>query len=552
MHCYRRSRSERIGFLAATQLPRIRTSKFIFAVATVGMAVAGTLVSPICEAGQDAAQRIVLKGGSIYDGTGGKPYVGDVLLEDGRIAAIGTADKPLANPNADRTIDCTGLIVAPGFIDLHNHSDTPIVQKETRDGRNYLTQGCTTIVTGNCGGGQVDIGKYFGELDENGIGVNVVHLVPAGAVRNRVMGAVNRPPSAEELQRMQKLVEDGMQGGAYGMSTGLIYVPGAYADTDEIVSLAEIVGKHGGIYASHIRGEGKTLLDAVAEAIEIGRRANLPVHVSHFKASGKAYWGGVRPASQLIEKARAAGQTVTADQYPYTASSTSLAAMVLSSEAREGSNADLAKRLKDETKLPELREQIAKNIIDRVRIQIASYGPKPQWSGKAIADIAEAEGREPVDVVVEILQNGGCAAVSFTMNEEDVRFVMQLPWVATASDGAVKVANNSKPHPRSYGTFTRKLGRYSIQEGVLPLEQAIRSCSGLPADILSLSDRGYLKTGQAADVVVLDPKTLMDKATYEEPFEHSDGVRYVLVNGRIAIDDGKSTGALAGKPLRKK
>ncbi len=496
--------------------------------------------------------KLHLKGGTLYDGSGQRPFVGDLLLEGGRIVAVGTAEQPLASPEAERTIDCEGLIVTPGFIDLHNHSDFPILQAATRDGRNYLTQGCTTLVTGNCGGGQVDVRKYLQQLDEHGIGVNVVHLVPAGAVRNQVLGAINRPPADEELRQMQRLVEEGMQAGAFGMSTGLIYVPGAYADTAEIASLAAIAGKHGGIYASHIRGEGKTLLDAVTEAIEIGKQGKLPVHISHFKASGRDYWGGVRPASQLIEKAREAGQTVTADQYPYTASSTSLAAMVLSSAAREGSSKDLANRLNDEQKLPKLRQEIASSLADRVRILVASYKPRPEWSGKSIADIAATEQREPVDVVVEILRNGGAAAVSFSMNEEDVRFVMQQPWVATASDGSVKVDDGSKPHPRSYGTFTRKLGRYCLQEKVLPLEQALRSCNGLPADILGLQDRGYLRPGQAADVVVLDPKTLMDNATFEEPFLHSSGVQYAVVNGQLAVDGGKPTKALGGKALRKK
>lgn len=497
----------------------------------------------------DAAKpaRILLRGGTVIDGSGKPGEKLDVLVEGERIAQVGQ----LGDVKADRTIDCTGLLIVPGFIDLHNHSDSSVLGKATRNGRNYLTQGCTTLVTGNCGGGQVDVARYLKQLDEQGVGVNVVHLIPAGAVRSRAMGNVNRPPSDDELKKMLDLVEQGMQAGAWGMSTGLIYVPGAYADTKEIVSLAKVVSKHGGIYASHIRGEGTTLIDAVTEAIQIGKEANLPVHVSHFKASGRAAWGNVRVAARLIEQAREAGQVVTADQYPYTASSTSLAAMLLPSELREGTNADLAKRFKDPNLQPKLRREIEKRLTERVAIQIASYRPKPEWSGQMITAIAEKEGRSPADIGEEILSNGGASAVSFAMNEEDVRFVMQLPWVVTASDGSLKVKDGSKPHPRSYGTFPRKLGRYVIREKVMPLEQAIRSCSGLPADILGMKDRGYIKEGLAADIAVINPDTLIDHATYQEPFLHSEGVEYVLVNGQLAIDAGKPTDVLAGKALRK-
>lgn len=494
-----------------------------------------------------APARILLRGGTVIDGSGQPGKQLDVLVEGERIAEIGQ----LQNVKADRTIDCTGLLIVPGFIDLHNHSDSSVLGERTRNGRNYLTQGCTTLVTGNCGSGQVDVDRYHKRLDEQGVGVNVVHLIPAGAVRSRAMGRNNRPPNDDELKTMLDLVEKGMQAGAWGMTTGLIYVPGAYADTKEIVALAEVVSKHGGIYASHIRGEGPTLIDAVTEAILIGKEAKLPVHVSHFKASGRSAWGNVRVAARLIEQAREAGQVVTADQYPYTASSTALAAMLLPSDLREGTNDDLAKRFKDPKLQPKLRSQIEKRLTERVAIQIASYRPKPEWSGKMITEIAAKEGRSPADIGEEILSNGGASAVSFSMSEEDVRFVMQLPWVATASDGSLKVKDSSKPHPRSYGTFPRKLGRYVIREKVMPLEQAIRSCSGLPADILGMKDRGYIKEGLVADIAVINPDKLIDLATYQEPFLHSEGVDYVLVNGQVAIDAGKPTDVLAGKALRK-
>jgi N-acyl-D-aspartate/D-glutamate deacylase len=489
---------------------------------------------------------VLLAGGTIYDGAGGPAAPGDVAIHGERIVAVGR----FARGKIGRTIDCTGLAIAPGFIDLHNHSDFPILRKETRPGVNYLSQGCTTLVTGNCGSGQVKVAEFLAAIDKPGAGTNIVHLVPHGAVRSAVMGKAKRVPTAAELAKMEQLVEQGMKDGAWGVSTGLIYVPGVFAETDELIALSRVVARHGGIYASHIRGEGATLLDAIEEALRIGREARLSVHVSHFKASGRPYWGGVRVAARRIEEARAAGQRVTADQYPYTASSTSLEAMLLPAWAREGEAKDVLARLKDEKQLPKIRKAIEESLKTHDRLQIAAYKGKPAWAGKLLSHIAAEEKREQIDVALEILTGGGAAAVNFGMSEDDVRYVMTLPWVATASDGSVKVADDSKPHPRSYGTFTRKLGEYAVAEKVVPLQQAVRSASGLPADILGLTDRGYLRAKWIADVVVFDPKAVRDTATYEKPFEHSAGIRFVYVNGQEAIAEGKPTGALAGRALR--
>jgi len=334
------------------------------------------------------------------------------------------------------------------------------------------------------------------------------------------------------------------------MSTGLIYVPGVFAETSELVALARVVARHRGLYASHIRGESETLLDAVEEALSIGRQAKLPVHVSHFKASARPDWGGVRLAAKRIEEARAAGQQVTADQYPYTASSTSLGDTVLPAWAREGTAKEVIARLSDEARLPKIREAVGKSLKIRDRIQVASYAAKPAWAGKLLSQIAAEEKREVVDVALEILRGGGAPVVNFCMNEDDVRYVMRLPWVATASDGSVKVADDSKPHPRSFGTFTRKLGQYAVADKIVSLEQAVRSASGLPADILGLTDRGYLRPGSAADVVVFDARTIRDRATYESPFEPSVGISWVFVNGQPAIAAGKPNLTLAGRALR--
>ena len=491
---------------------------------------------------------ILLAGGTIVDGSGGEPFEGDVAVRDGTIVAVG---EDVEIGAARRTIDCTGLVICPGFIDLHNHSDNTILSPETRDARCYLTQGCTTLVTGNCGGGKRDVGEFYDALSAGGVGVNIAHLVPHGAVRDQVMGKVRRAPSGDELKRMQDLAAAGMQQGAWGMSTGLQYVPGAYANTDELVALAQTVSQQGGIYASHIRDEGDELIESIEEVIEIARRANVACHISHLKASKRRNWGKVRVAARLIEQARQDGLRITADQYPYNASSTSIMAMLLPDEEREGGEAAAAERLKNPEEAARLRPIVAEAVEARGRLMIASFAGNSDWIGQTIHEVAAAERREPVDVALELFRDPRAQGVNFGMDEADVRFVMTLPWVATASDGSSKIDDGTRPHPRSYGTFPRKIGRYAIQENVVPLPAAVRSASGLPADILGMTDRGYVRQDLVADLVVFDPKKLADRATYQEPFETSDGVRWVLVQGQIAIADGVPQEVLAGRPLRR-
>jgi N-acyl-D-aspartate/D-glutamate deacylase len=335
------------------------------------------------------------------------------------------------------------------------------------------------------------------------------------------------------------------------MSTGLIYVPGTYAKTDEIAAVAAVVGRHGGIYASHIRNEGRGLLEAVEEAIEIGRIGKLPVHVSHFKATGRDAWGTLHVAAELIEKARTAGARVTADQYPYIASSTSLEATLLPAWSREGGRKGIEKRLADPATRAKIREAIVSSLVNKVRVQIAGYNPRREWVGKSLDEIAAVEKRPVADIVLEMEANGGARIVNFGMNEDDVRAAMRLPWVATASDGSAKVPDADQPHPRNFGTFTRKIGFYAVKEGVVSLREAIRSSTSLPAEILGLKDRGKLEAGQAADIAVFDPKTVIDRATFDHPYRYSEGMRYVFVNGTAAIADGVPTGALVGRALRK-
>lgn len=525
---------------------------------------------------QDAPRAdVLLKNAVVIDGSGQPGVIGDVALKGNRIIGVGKCEISGAN----QTIDCTGLVVCPGFIDLHNHSDAQIVQPGTRANMNFVLQGCTTIITGNCGAGPVDTAGYLKKVDQSGAGTNVGHLVPQGALREDVVGLEDRKSTAEELDKMRHLADQAMLDGCWGMSTGLIYVPSSYADTAEIIEIAKVVSRRGGLYVSHIRGEGRELLQSVEEVLQISRAAELPGHISHFKCSGKDAWGLAERAIELVEKARARGVPVTADQYPYFASSTSLEATVIPTWARAGGNKKLLERWDD----PQLGPTLKSEIEDEIRIKddgrmvrFARYAPRPDWIGKNLFEVAEMEKKSTLDIVRDVMEHGGASIVHFSMNEEEVRAIMRKPWVATASDGRADLPGVDKPHPRLYGTFPRKIGRYSIQDQVIPLEQAIRSATGLPADIFGLADankyapdteksddksgrvasaslaRGYLKTGMAADVVVLDPKSFIDNATFDEPTKYSSGVRHMWINGTASIVDGHPTGALAGVALRHK
>jgi N-acyl-D-amino-acid deacylase len=489
----------------------------------------------------------VIQNVTLHDGSGGEARTGDVAIQGERLVAIGKV-QPAGHP---RRIDGTGLIAAPGFIDVHTHCDDGLTKAPTRLNKNYLTQGVTTVVTGNCGDGPLDVADYLRKIDASGAGTNVAHLVPHGAVRRKAMGTAKRPPTPAELDRMRQLVDAGMRAGAWGLSTGLIYTPGSYAEADELVELSRVVGQHRGLYVSHMRSEGERLLEAVQETLAIGRRAGVPVHISHFKASGRQAWGKAAEAVRLVQAARDAGQAVTADQYPYIASSTSLSAMVIPEEFRQQGR--LTEALADPQRADDIRQRIARNLDARrggATLFVAKYAKNQAWQGKDLATLAREQQRPVVELVLEIQQNGGAKMVSFGMQEEDVRMIMQLPFVATASDGGVCVPDSSVPHPRNYGCFPRKIGRYAGELRVLPLTAAIRSATGLPADIFGFPRRGYLREGYVADVVVFDPRTFCDTATYEKPHQYATGVRYLFVNGKLAIDRGEVTGELAGRALR--
>jgi predicted amidohydrolase YtcJ len=503
--------------------------------ATFMLALATSALRPA--AADEAPADVVLAGGTVVDGAGSPRLKADVAFKGDRIVAVGD----LGGMARARTIDATGLVVAPGFIDLHTHSDDGIVAAKGRLNLNYITQGVTTIVTGNCGSGPIDVEEYFQKIDRAGAGSNVIHLAPHGSLRRAVMGVEDREPTANEMADLKALAKKAMDAGAWGMSTGLIYVPGRYARIDELAELARLVHGYGGIYASHIRDESGGLLEAVDEALAIGERSGAPVHVSHLKAGGRRNWGKTAEALDRIAAARAAGRIATADQYPYIASSTSLGAMVVPHWAVRVDKEEFAKLADDPEQGPKLRAAIQEALDERnggASVRLARYAPKPSRIGKDLATIAKEEGTTALEIVLDVQRHGGTQAINFSMSEDDVRAVMKSDLVATASDGGARGAiDDTRPHPRSFGTFPRKI-RYAQDEGVITLEHAVRSCSGLPASILGLVDRGVIRPGAYADLVVFDPETFRDKATFDDPQQYAEGAKFVFVNGVAVISDG--------------
>ncbi|MCS7373634.1 MAG: D-aminoacylase [archaeon GB-1845-036] len=524
---------------------------------------------------------VIILNGKIYDGTGNPWFYADIGILNGKIETIGK----LKNSNGKYIIDALGLAVSPGFIDIHSHSDFTLLVDPR--GLSKIHQGVTTEIVGNCGSSAAPMNdflrdyrekylkpmfnglleldwnrmrEYFVKLEEKGIALNVASHVGHGTVRSCVMGYDQRKPTGRELDEMKELVAEAMEDGAVGMSTGLIYPPSCYAETEELIELAKVVAEFNGIYASHIRGEGETLLEAVREAIMIGEKASLPVEISHFKASGKENWGKVHEAAKLIEEARMRGVDVTADQYPYIASSTGLSAL-LPRWAHEGGAEKLLERLKnpdDKRRMEEYMKRYVKRDPEYwSRIVISSAKKNPQFEGKTVKEISEILGKDPVETVFHLLieEETMVQMVSFGMCEEDVEYVMKLPWVMVGSDGlAVSpegVLGKGKPHPRYYGTFPRVLGIYVRERNILRLSEAIRKMTYLPAWRLGFRDRGIIREGAWADIVIFNPEKIIDAATFMDPHKFARGINYVLVNGKIVIDKGKYTGELPGKVLRK-
>jgi len=490
---------------------------------------------------------LLIKGGTVVDGTGAPSRVADVGLRGDRIAFVG--DAAASGVTAVRTLDAAGLVVAPGFIDPHTHTSGDLSSAERHANLDYLMQGVTTVVTGNDGSSPLDVGATFARWTRNGIGPNAALFVGEGSVRVRVMGMSDAKPNATQLDSMRSLVASGMRDGALGLSTGLYYAPGSYASTEEVVELAKVAASYGGIYDTHMRDESSYnvgLVGAVEESIRIGREAGIPVHISHIKALGVDVWGESDTVIALVNNARAAGVQVAACQYPYTASGTSIGASLLPRWAEAGGRDSLLARIRNTTTRAKLETDMLENLRRRggADALLITSRRDTTLTGKTLAQIASERKLSPIDAALEIVKDGDAGVASFNMKDSDIDNFMVQPWVATCSDG-------SDGHPRKYGTFPRKLRQYVYDRHLLTIEQAVHVSSALTAQILRLDSRGTLAAGKYADVIVFDPATVKDRATYEEPRLLATGMRYVFVNGKLAIDQGEYTGALPGRVVKR-
>ncbi|MBC8066151.1 MAG: D-aminoacylase [Chlorobia bacterium] len=505
-------------------------------------------------AANQAPQRfdLLIKGGRVVDGTGNPAYFSDIAVNKGRIIKIG---RNLGV--ATQTLDAKGMVVAPGFIDVHTHAENVT---RLRDAENYIRMGVTTIVVGNCGGSTDHVASFFKEVDGK-VAVNVATLIGHNTVRSAAMkGSFNRPPSPAELTQMKMAVDNAMRQGACGLSTGLIYLPGTFAKTDEIVALAKVANHYDGIYASHMRNESDEIEKALDEAFAIGRGAGIRVQVSHLKL-GKAGWGNTDKVLDALAKARQDGLDVTQDQYVYTASSTSLTQMI-PSWAKEGGREKFRERLKDPAIKQRMIDEMQKNLDlrkdpDYAYAVVASYSKERSLNGLTIpAATKKVKGADDLasqmEFIFEVEANGGASGVFFGMNEEDIKTFMQLPTTMFAADGSCRDFGKDVPHPRSYGNNARVLARYVREFNAITLEDAIRKMTSLPANSFRFHDRGLIKEGMAADIVVFDADKVRDVSTYDDPHHYAEGFRHVVVNGVPVIVNEKKTGKRPGRAMRHK
>jgi N-acyl-D-amino-acid deacylase len=495
---------------------------------------------------------LLILNGKIIDGTGNSWYYADIAVKDGKIISINKNNTAAAN----KIIDAKGLIVAPGFIDVHTHIEGDELKTPTAD--NFIYDGVTTVVAGNCGASNLDIGKYLRWVDSLQLSVNVATLVGHNDVRKTVMGRANRDATEAELVAMEALVEKAMQEGAVGLSTGLIYIPGTYTKTPEIIRLAKVAARYNGIYASHMRDEGDSVTQAIEEALAIGRGANIPVQISHFKVGGQQNWGRSKQTLAMVMAARKEGLEVTIDQYPYTASSTSLSTLLPDDLLADGQDS-IAARLGR----PEVQKLVADHIMKRLKVRklkhlsyavVANYKADTTLNGKSIEAINLLKGRkhkakEEAKTVIDMMLQGGAGMVFHGMSEKDVQQIMQYPFNMFASDASIRTFGVGVPHPRGYGTNARVLGKYVREEKVISLEEAIRRMTSLPAQKFQLKNIGLLKEGMNADVVIFDENEVADKSSFEKPHQYSQGFKFVLVNGKLVVDNGKHNGVRSGKPF---
>lgn len=484
---------------------------------------------------------IIIEKGRIVDGTGNSCFYADVGIIEGSIIKIGN----LEGSSAGRRIDASGMLVAPGFIDIHTHSENNILKIPSAD--NTVRQGITTIVAGNCGGSPIPVRGFLEKVTDAGISVNYVTLVGHNSVRRSVMGGENRAPSREELSKMKSIVEESMKAGAFGLSTGLYYTPGNYAETDEIIELAKVVSKFNGIYVTHLRDESDYnigLLAAVQEALTIGSEANVRVQISHMKCLGRPVWHKSDEVLDLIRNARQSGVDVLFDQYPYTASSTGLWGAVFPAWAQEGGIGRFLQRLEE----PAAAEKISNEIADNIERRGGAGSLYIIREGAYLSDLAGTWNLSATEAAIEIQKSGGSGVISFNMTDYDLENFIRSPYGMIGSDGSISSMENTG-HPRSFGAFPRVLSLYVREKGILSWEEAVRRMTSSPAMQLGLWDRGVLRPGMKADIVVIDPESVNDTATYQNPAALPDGIPYVLVNGIPVVDRDIHTGAPAGKVI---
>jgi N-acyl-D-amino-acid deacylase len=516
--------------------------------------LAALLLAPAVIYAQAPTYDLVLKGGRIVDGTASPWYAADIAISGDTIARIA----PAINDAARRVVNVKGLIVAPGFIDIHTHARRGIFEVPTAD--NYVRQGVTTLIEGPDGSSPIPIAPFLDKVAATRITPNFAMFIGQGSVRAEVMGEVDRPATRDELEKMRALVTQGMQEGAFGLSSGLFYVPGAFTPTEEVIDLARVAGAMGGIYISHMRDEAKGLTDSVRETLAIGEKGGLPTQITHHKVVGKKYWGGSAQTLRMVDEARARGVDATIDQYPYTASATSIGAALLPSWANEGGREATLKRLKD----PTTRAKIKAASVAIIRDERGGGDPKnvsvsacqfdPKLAGQNLAQITQGRGlavslENAAETAMWIVEQGGCGGIFHAIGEDDLQRILAHPATMVASDGEVAVFGRNVPHPRSYGTFARVLGLYVRDKKIIPLETAVQKMSSFPAQRLGLADRGVLRQGLKADIVVFDAATVRDTATFEKPHSYAEGVSLVLVNGEVAFEKGKMTPARPGRVL---
>ncbi|MEP7337180.1 MAG: D-aminoacylase [Acidobacteriota bacterium] len=498
---------------------------------------------------------LLIAGGRIVDGTGNPWFIADLAVKDGKIVEIGKLDPK----RAARVVDATGLIVAPGFIDVHTHIEGGINELPTAE--NFLRMGVTSVVTGNCGSSAQNLGEWFARLEQKGVSINIASLVGHNTVRRAGMnGDFDRPPTAVELQKMRGLIDQAMRDGAVGFSTGLEYVPGTYAKSDEIVALAKVAAGYGGLYATHMRNEDATVEDAIRESLLVGEQAGCPVEISHFKISSKARWGASAITIKMVEDARARGQQVTVDQYLYPASSTGIG-ILFPSWVFEGGEAKTKERLTDNATRQRIRREMIEKaegggFADFAFAYVANHSADQSINGKNIAEITKLKKQKTdadaqAEQAIEILQAGGAQMVLQKMSDQDVDRIFKQPFTMVASDaGVIDAASASIPHPRGFGNNARVLGLYVREKKLVGLEEAVRKMTSLPTGTFKLWDRGLLRPGMAADIVIFDEKTVGDRATFAQPKQYAAGFSYVIVNGQIVIEKGNHNGAKPGKILR--